>query len=263
MWDLKWVVRERMIGEERAEMLFSVASDGRVLQWSLHRGFEQSEVMLAKRVARESNGGEVRHKGNAKAAFMARLAGVMCIDFLPEDHNIYLIGTEDGNIHRCSCSYNEQFLFSYVGHRDAVQTLSWNPIVPGVFMTCSADWSVRLWLKDKETAVCTLQAATAPVMDCAWSPHSASVLASLSGGTLHVWDVAVRPMDPLVSVTLTEDSVLTSVAFADNSEAVVTGDSTGRVNVHLLCNMPPAAVDGQTEAERLLAALQKTKQQSA
>ena len=28
----------------------------------------------------------------------------------------YLAGTEEGHIHRCSCSYNEQYLDSYVGH---------------------------------------------------------------------------------------------------------------------------------------------------
>ncbi len=32
---------------------------------------------------------DVHHKGNAKAAFMARLAGIMSIDFLPQDHNMY------------------------------------------------------------------------------------------------------------------------------------------------------------------------------
>ncbi len=37
-------------------MLFTAAADGRVLQWSLHRGLEQSEILLAKRVARESRG---------------------------------------------------------------------------------------------------------------------------------------------------------------------------------------------------------------
>ena len=28
----------------------------------------------------------------------------------------YLAGTEEGHIHRCSCSYNEQYLDSYFGH---------------------------------------------------------------------------------------------------------------------------------------------------
>ena len=30
--------------------------------------------------------------------------------------NSYLVGTEEGHIHRCSCSYNEQYLDSYFGH---------------------------------------------------------------------------------------------------------------------------------------------------
>ena len=28
----------------------------------------------------------------------------------------YLAGTEEGHIHKCSCSYNEQYLESYHGH---------------------------------------------------------------------------------------------------------------------------------------------------
>ena len=28
----------------------------------------------------------------------------------------YLVGTEEGHIHRCSCSYSEQYLDSYFGH---------------------------------------------------------------------------------------------------------------------------------------------------
>lgn len=37
-------------------MLFSASADGRVLQWSLHRGLEQAEILLAKRVTKESHG---------------------------------------------------------------------------------------------------------------------------------------------------------------------------------------------------------------
>lgn len=261
VWDLKWVIRERMIGEESGEMLFSAATDGRVLQWSLHRGLEQCEILLAKRVTKEAHGqSEGRHKGNAKAAFMARLAGVMCLDFQPEDHNIYLIGTEDGNIHRCSCSYNEQFLSTYTGHTGTVHRVAWNAFVPHVFMTCSADWSVKLWSQHRETPCCTLQAAPAPVMACAWSSRCASMLASLSGGVLNVWDVAVRPMDPVISATVTEDSTLTTVAFATNADAILTGDSMGRVNVHLLCNLPDTSSDSPAEqAQRLNAAMQKIK----
>ena len=32
----------------------------------------------------------------------------------------YLAGTEEGHIHKCSCSYNEQYLESYFGHTVSV-----------------------------------------------------------------------------------------------------------------------------------------------
>lgn len=262
VWDLKWVVRERMIGEERGEILVSAGADGRVLQWSLLRGLEHTEIMLAKRVAKDTSttSGEVLHKGNAKAAFMARTATLMGIDFLPDDHNIYLLVTEDGNIHRCSCSYNEQFLSSYTGHSGAIYRVCCNPNEPQVFLTCGADWSVKLWLRDSEQPRASLQASVAPVLNATWSPHCPSVLASLSGGTLSVWDLAVRPMDPVISVPVSEDSTLTSVLFASNADAILTGDSAGRVYVQLLCNMPDHSAEPIADQRaRLLAELNKSK----
>jgi hypothetical protein len=49
-------------------------------------------------------------------AFISRMASGMCADFNPKDPSIYVCGTEEGSIHRCSVSYNEQYLDSYLGH---------------------------------------------------------------------------------------------------------------------------------------------------
>lgn len=40
MWRLKWIEKERGSGEERAEVLISISTDGRVTQWSIRKGFE-------------------------------------------------------------------------------------------------------------------------------------------------------------------------------------------------------------------------------
>ena len=40
VWQLKWIEKERGSGEERAEVLVSVSTDGRVTQWSIRKGFE-------------------------------------------------------------------------------------------------------------------------------------------------------------------------------------------------------------------------------
>ena len=62
----------------------------------------------------------------------------------------YLVGTEDGHIHRCSCSYNEQYLHTQFGHTGPVYKVKWSPFLPGTYLSCSADWTVRLWGMDDE-----------------------------------------------------------------------------------------------------------------
>jgi hypothetical protein len=43
-------------------------------------------------------------------AFISRRGSGMCFDFKPQDPSVYVVGTEDGNIHKCSCSYSETYL---------------------------------------------------------------------------------------------------------------------------------------------------------
>ena len=40
----------------------------------------------------------------------------LAFDFRCGDSATYVAGTEDGTIHKCSCSYNEQYLETFYGH---------------------------------------------------------------------------------------------------------------------------------------------------
>lgn len=40
VWQIKWIEKERGSGEETAEVLVSISTDGRVTQWSIRKGFE-------------------------------------------------------------------------------------------------------------------------------------------------------------------------------------------------------------------------------
>ncbi|KAJ1532457.1 WD repeat-containing protein 78, partial [Nowakowskiella sp. JEL0078] len=159
VWELKWIERERVIGDEqsRGENLVSVSTDGRVTQWTIRKGLEFSDLMSLKRVSKQetlkntSNNGKIS-ANPSKSAFIARQAGGLCFDFNPKDSNVYLVGTEEGHIHRCSCSYNEQYLSTYFGHTGPVYKAKWSPFLSSAFLTCSADWTVRLWDQDQEEA---------------------------------------------------------------------------------------------------------------
>lgn len=70
---------------------------------------------------------------------------------------MYLVATDEGTVHRCSKSYAEQYLDSYFGHSGPIYKVRCNPFVSDLFLTCSADWSCKLWNWREETAITNFQ----------------------------------------------------------------------------------------------------------
>lgn len=46
---------------------------------------------------------------------------------------------------QCSKTYSSQFLETYVAHSMAVDAVKWNHFHPKVFISCSSDWTVKIW----------------------------------------------------------------------------------------------------------------------
>lgn len=240
VWHIKWIEKERGSGEDRAEVLVSISTDGRVTQWSIRKGFESYDLMKLKRIPTRM-GGKKEKKGEA---FISRHAGGMCFDFNTRDSNLYLAGTEEGHIHKCSCSYNEQYLESYHGHTGPVYMTEWSPFDNDIFLSCSADWSIRLWHQDRPRPVLNFFSSTKSVYDVTWSPRSATVFACVNEGAVEVWDLSSSTLDPLINYAPTSGAKQTSVTFAKNSECILVGDSEGQVTVYQLrCLPPPTQVD--------------------
>uniref|UniRef100_A0A8C0WBJ4 Dynein axonemal intermediate chain 4 n=1 Tax=Castor canadensis TaxID=51338 RepID=A0A8C0WBJ4_CASCN len=117
VWQLQWIEQDRgTTGDDKREILVSISADGRISKWVIRKGLDCHDLMRLKRTTASSNkkGGEKEKKGEA---LISRQAPGMCFAFHPKDTNIYLAGTEEGHIHKCSCSYNEQYLDTYRGHK--------------------------------------------------------------------------------------------------------------------------------------------------
>merc|ERR1711865_568769 len=197
VWQVKWVDK----GSERGESLVSISTDGRVTEWSTKKGLTFTDLILLKRVSDPSTNNA--NKGEGGEGIISRQASGLRFDFPHGDNQNYLAGTEDGIIHKCSCSYNEQYLDSYFGHTGPVYKIRSSPFSSDVFLSCSADWTVKLWNQ---------QAAEAPVLslcsvdlnsvvhDISWSPTSSTVFGSVTGdGRIEIWDLNVSTLDPVIT----------------------------------------------------------------
>lgn len=119
---------------------------------------------------------------------------------MPGQESIYLVGTEEGAIHRCSKAYSSQYLSTYVAHHLAVYAVHWNHIHPNMFLSASADWTIKLWdVHDSKHPVMNFDLNDS-IGDVAWAPYSATVFAALTDdGRVHVFDLAQNKLMPLCS----------------------------------------------------------------
>jgi WD40 repeat protein len=160
VWQLKWIVK----GAERLETLVSISTDGRVLEWNLKKGLVMSKLMQLK-------------KSGTGEGWISNSSAGLCFDFSPADSTTYVTGTEDGNIFRCSVSYNEQYLETYQNHEAPVYRVKFSNRWPNVFLSCSADWSMNLYHLSVKQSLLSIRATaeTFPVNDVCWCPDNATV----------------------------------------------------------------------------------------
>lgn len=131
---------------------------------------------------------------------MAQAHG-LSFDFVTGDPSIYLVSTEDGIIHKCSVSYNEQYLETFTGHTAPVYKVRASPFCSNAFLSCGGDWVVKLWNIKETKALNTFQSSdlTAAVNDVVWSPYSSTLFGSVTGdGRIMLYDLAVSAIDPIV-----------------------------------------------------------------
>ena len=80
----------------------------------------------------------------------------------------------------------------------AVYAVKWNLLHSRVFLSASADWSVRLWDGNRTQPVMTFD-LDSPVGDVAWAPYSATVFAAVTddGKVRPGGAVCCRPANPV------------------------------------------------------------------
>ena len=191
VWQLSWILK----GAERLEVLVSISTDGQVLQWSIKKGLLVNCLMV---LARGSRG----------EGWISRQAAGLCFDFCPDDSTSYVVGTEEGSVYKCSVSYSEQYLDTYLPHSGPVYRIRFAPRWPSLFLTCSADWTMGLFHIKSRQPLFSLRATghDFPITDAAWCPCNSTIFAAVSqNGFLQLWDLSTSCLDPISQIDTSLD----------------------------------------------------------
>ncbi|KAM3876335.1 dynein axonemal intermediate chain 4 [Diretmus argenteus] len=239
IWQIKWTEQEMGLSrEDKGEVVISISADGRISKWFLHNGLDCIDLMELKRTQSETSRKQVAGKEKKTEDFPSRLTTGLCFDFHPLDSSIYLAGTCEGLIYKCSCYNSQQFLETYRKHTGHVYQVTWSPFIPDVFLSCSSDWTIQLWKQDRSTPVLGFTSTQkAVVFDIMWSPKRAMMFGAITEGRVEIWDLRYSISDPIIVHLAAPGVKMTSLLFATQIDCVLVGDSDGQVSIYQLKNL--------------------------
>ncbi|XP_061545052.1 dynein axonemal intermediate chain 1-like isoform X2 [Phycodurus eques] len=217
VWQVRWQ-------NDNSLNFYSVSSDGRVVSWMLIK----NELLFsdALRLALDYTVSD----GLEGIQELIRSSGTS-FDFHTQIDDLFIVGTKEGKIHKCSKNYSSQYLKTYDGHNMAVDTVRWNPYHPKVFISCSSDWTVKIWDQDFNPPMFTFE-LNASVGDVAWAPYSSTVFAAVTTeGLVHVFDLAINKYQAICQqpVVNKKKTKLTHIEFNPVEPVIIVGDDRGSV----------------------------------
>lgn len=244
VWQLYWKPSSK-------ELSFnSISTDGRITNWTISKKEMTSKDMMT------LNTGVCT--SDPEKLVLSQLGG-MCIDYSAV-HDRIVVGTQEGALMLCTTSYHGQCLERYDGHSMSVYAARWNSFHPDIFITCSADWTVKLWLQSSTTPLLTFDLGDC-VGDVAWAPYSSTVFAAVTAsGRVAVFDLNQNKTEPLCVQTVVKNAQLTHVVFNKVEPVILVGDSRGSVlTLKLSPNLRKIMKPGKGEPDDAAALLQLEK----
>ncbi|XP_013403907.1 dynein intermediate chain 2, ciliary isoform X2 [Lingula anatina] len=222
--DPVWQVRWQKDDLDNNLNFFSISSDGRVVAWTLVKNeLEYYDVLKLTLEGAAQDGPD--------GVQLFSLGCGTCFDFHKDTDYLFLVGTEEGKLHKCSKAYSSQFLDTIDAHHMAVYKVAWNPYHPKIFITCSADWTVKIWDHNIKEPMFTFD-LNSSVGDVAWAPYSSTIFAAVTAdGKVHVYDLNVNKYEAICeqAVVAKKKTKLTHIGFNPSHPIIMVGDDRGYV----------------------------------
>ncbi|KAF8310072.1 WD40 repeat-like protein [Clavulina sp. PMI_390] len=229
----------QMVGTQNAHSLVTSSTDGMVCNWSVDMLAQPQDTL------------ELVHTGHNKTNEVA----ITCFDFPDNETTSFWVGTEEGNVYQAyfydragaKAGLNQQDI--YRGHNGPVTGLHFHPLLgpidfTDVFLTCSVDWTIKLWKAKTGTKpgsgimnvapIYSFEEADDYVYDVKWHPNHPALFGSVDGsGKFALWNLNQDTEVPVVSTPVGTGRAINKLSWdrKDGRRAAL-GCSDGKLYVY-------------------------------
>jgi len=264
VWECKWIERPN----DKNEIIITTSSDGKVKEWSLKKGLEVTDLLkmkkstsfpmkqlnpFAKYLKKDRTTTVAGKEKEIKETLIFRDANGLSFDFPKNDTTVYYIALEECTVHKCRISYKDQYIDNYYGHQGPVYKIRCNPFDPNILISCSYDWTVKIWNSKHNYPVMNLHTneLSHQVNDIEWSGDTSTVFGDVADdGRIEIWDLARSAIQPII-INMEDKAPKKSIKFSDGGKIVAAGDSEGTIAVYRIYNMEHSPVSDEHQVKRL------------
>ncbi|XP_030031324.1 cytoplasmic dynein 1 intermediate chain isoform X4 [Manduca sexta] len=211
-----------VVGSQNAHNLISVSTDGRLCSWSLDMLSQPQETL------------DLQHR-------QSKAVAVTSMGFPHGLVNNFVLGSEDGNVYT-GCLYGQRAGVTECveAHAGPVTGVSCHAAAGAVdlahlYLTCSMDWSVKLWSLKENKPLYSFEDNGDYVVDVRWSPtHPALFAAADAAGKLDLWNLNRDTEVPVASIQAEGGVAFNRVSWTPSGSHVTAGDDHGKIWVYEL-----------------------------
>ncbi|KAF8971998.1 hypothetical protein BGZ46_010173, partial [Entomortierella lignicola] len=228
-----------MVGTQNAHNLISVSTDGTMCSWQLDMLAQPQETLALDYPS---------HPITDEVA-------VTALGFPDGETNAFWVGTEEGAVYqanryaRAGSQAGINTTYSYKGHFGPITGLDFHPLFGPVdfsdlYLTCSVDWTVKLWRKRTHAKTATpdnaivhplysFESADDYVYDVKWSPTHPAVFGTVEGsGKFDVWNLNKDTEVPVMSTIVGAGKALNKLSWSKDGRYAAIGSCDGHVYVY-------------------------------
>ncbi|KIM32879.1 hypothetical protein M408DRAFT_188242, partial [Serendipita vermifera MAFF 305830] len=251
----------QMVGTQNAHNLITSSTDGMVYSW------------LVDMLAQPQESLELVHTGHNKTDEVA----ITTLDFPANETTTFWVGTEEGNVYQANrydragskAGLNQHDV--YKGHAGPVMGLNFHPLAGPVdfsdlFLTCSVDWTIKLWRTKGAGKPSTTHTSIQPlysfneaddyVYDVKWHPQHPALFGSVDGtGRFDLWNLNMDTEVPTVSTTVGERAINKMEWDKKDGRRVALGSSDGRLYIYDIGDLGVPRESEWTDLQKTLAGI--------
>ncbi|XP_076549542.1 dynein axonemal intermediate chain 4 [Osmia lignaria lignaria] len=235
-WQVQWWASDEQF--EYQEQIYTCDQDGGIYCYRYVKDFTSTKLMKIFRIEGTLPGVNRTSHCNIYNASFNRSPGALVLRRHPTSSTLYFVGSDEGCIYKCSTNYLYQHIDSFLAHDGPVYSMMFSPYCPKIFLTCGADWYIRVWAEGLTEPLITMSTTMACVRCATWCPIHSTIIASIVNNEICIWDIKRKTHAPS-SITVSPNSArFVLIDFTLDGNQLVVADVEGVVYVYNLEGMP-------------------------